>query len=84
MPDKVRESVDFQEVLKTIRDYQGQSLNFLKNYRSNHHRLPKTLDFIGVLALFLALCEMGISQFSRKFQINLFTERCPSGLRIWS
>ena len=45
----------------------GHNEAVLKNYRSDHSKLPKTLDFIGFFALFLTLCEMGISQFSRNF-----------------
>ena len=50
----------------------GHNEAVLKNYRSDHSKLPKTLDFIGFFALFLALCEMSISQFSRNFLNFIF------------
>ena len=50
----------------------GHNEAVLKNYRSDHIKLPKTLDFIGFFALILALCEMGISQFSRNFLNFIF------------
>ena len=45
----------------------GHNEAVLKNSRFCHCKIVKTLDFIGFFAGSSALCEMVISQFSRKF-----------------
>lgn len=72
MPDNVREKCQFLEHFNITGDYLGNGLAVLKSACSCPWSLSKTLDFMGFFALFLALCETIISQFSRNFLNFIF------------